>query len=410
MRVDPVSVLGNSTPRVRSPVVDHSRATETLFTYCTQVPHLSEHAAYGRIEAARAARSYPIILDLLAEGALTLTAIGLLRQHLTPENYREILEEARHKTKRETEELVARLRPRAAVPSRVRKLPSAKPAMPQIPTSTAPTQSSAPPPSPEMAEAFELVKAVGSTQKPPLVKPLAPERYKIQFTVSAETFAKLRQAQDLLRHTVPNGDPAEIFDRALTLLLEHAKRSKLAVTSRPRAHAAPATRSRHIPAAVRREVWARDGGTCAFVGAHGRCKETGFLEFHHVEPYATGGDTTSRNIQLRCRAHNAYESELFFGAGEPWMAREARVAYVTRSWTESQTASDSSDRARLAHQVMIDTDRSDPGCDARASCDRPEDALCTARRVSEDSTGANSSVTRRRSPLSSIGFCITRTC
>jgi hypothetical protein len=26
----------------------------SLFTYCTQVLHLSEHAAYGRIEAARA--------------------------------------------------------------------------------------------------------------------------------------------------------------------------------------------------------------------------------------------------------------------------------------------------------------------------------------------------------------------
>ena len=27
----------------------------SLFTYCTRVLHLSEHAAYGRIEAARAA-------------------------------------------------------------------------------------------------------------------------------------------------------------------------------------------------------------------------------------------------------------------------------------------------------------------------------------------------------------------
>ena len=35
----------------------------SLFTYCTQVLHLSEHAAYHRIEAARAARQYPVILD-----------------------------------------------------------------------------------------------------------------------------------------------------------------------------------------------------------------------------------------------------------------------------------------------------------------------------------------------------------
>src|SRR5262245_30269674 len=32
----------------------------SLFTYCTQVLHLSEHAAYNRIETARAARRFPI--------------------------------------------------------------------------------------------------------------------------------------------------------------------------------------------------------------------------------------------------------------------------------------------------------------------------------------------------------------
>ena len=36
----------------------------SLFTYCTQVLHLSEHAAYGRIEAARAARNHPMVLRL----------------------------------------------------------------------------------------------------------------------------------------------------------------------------------------------------------------------------------------------------------------------------------------------------------------------------------------------------------
>jgi hypothetical protein len=35
----------------------------SLFTYCTQVLHLSEHAAYGRIEAARTARRFPVLLQ-----------------------------------------------------------------------------------------------------------------------------------------------------------------------------------------------------------------------------------------------------------------------------------------------------------------------------------------------------------
>ena len=56
-------------------------------------------------------------------------------------------------------------------------------------------------------------------------------------------------------------------------------------------------------------------GRCAFIGSTGRCRETGFLEFHHVEPYAAGGAATVGNIQLRCRAHNLYEASLFSGDG-----------------------------------------------------------------------------------------------
>jgi 5-methylcytosine-specific restriction endonuclease McrA len=61
-------------------------------------------------------------------------------------------------------------------------------------------------------------------------------------------------------------------------------------------------------------VWERDAGQCAFVGAHGRCPETGFLEFHHVVPYAAGGQTSIENLTLLCRAHNAYEGVKHFGA------------------------------------------------------------------------------------------------
>jgi hypothetical protein len=97
----------------------------SLFTYCTQVLHLSEHAAYGRIEAARAARRFPLILDLLADGAITLTTICLLASHLTGENCAEVLESARYKSRREVEHLVSALRSQPAVPSSVRKLPTA---------------------------------------------------------------------------------------------------------------------------------------------------------------------------------------------------------------------------------------------------------------------------------------------
>ena len=60
------------------------------------------------------------------------------------------------------------------------------------------------------------------------------------------------------------------------------------------------------------------GGTCALVGQGGRrCKEGGWLEIHHVKPFAAGGETTCANLQLRCRAHNAYEADLFYGPMHP---------------------------------------------------------------------------------------------
>src|SRR6266542_5935923 len=95
----------------------------SLFTYCTQVLHLSEHAAYGRIEAARAVRRFPAILERLERGELTLTAVSLLRPHLTDANSGNLLDAARYKSKRDIERLVAAIAPRPDAPTIVRKLP-----------------------------------------------------------------------------------------------------------------------------------------------------------------------------------------------------------------------------------------------------------------------------------------------
>ena len=134
----------------------------------------------------------------------------------------------------------------------------------------------------------------------------------------------MRYAQNLLRHLVPTGDVAVVFERALSALIDQLEKQKCAATSRPRKPRADSPGSRHIPAAVRRGVWHRDQGRCAFVGTRGRCAERGFLEFHHVVPFAAGGAVDAKNIELRCRAHNLYEADLFFG---PEVVRESGVAW-----------------------------------------------------------------------------------
>jgi hypothetical protein len=276
----------------------------SMFTYCTHVLHLAEHAAFNRIEAARAARRFPIILTLLADGRVHLSAVRLLAPHLTATNHDGLLEEASHKSKREVEAIVARLVPRPDVRTSVRKVPSIA-----VPVAPIPPVTSESTPMEPVAEPA----VVSASVQRPRAEPLAPGRYKLQFTVGEETYRKLRRAQDLLRHGVRNGDPAEVFDRALTLLLADLERTKFAATTRPRPSSNRGKRSRHVPADVRRVVRARDGGRCRFEGPAGRCVETGLLEFHHVLPFARGGSTTVENLELRCAAHNRYEAEQCFG-------------------------------------------------------------------------------------------------
>jgi hypothetical protein len=301
----------------------------SLFTYCTLCLHLSEHAAYGRIAAARAAQKWPVVLERLADGSITLTTVCLLATHLTAANHLAVLGAAKHRSRREVEQQVAALRPLPPVPSTIRKLPAPKPVIERQPVAVISER-----PIPVLPDTLAPVPADSAPCapatppcRPAVVAPLAPERFKLQLTISRGTHDKLRRVQDLLRHSVPNGDPAEILDRALTLLLADLERKKLASSRRPRPATDSTPGSRHVPAAARREVWKRDGGRCAFVGTTGRCAERSFLEFHHVIPFAEGGETTSANLQLRCRAHNMYEAEQFFG---PLAVRESIVPYQLR--------------------------------------------------------------------------------
>src|SRR5687767_10363959 len=96
----------------------------SMFHYCLRRLGMSENEAFRRVTASRLARRYPLILDMLAEGDIHLCAIGALRDYLTKDNHRELLNEASRKTKKQVEELLARRFPRADVPSTIRKLPA----------------------------------------------------------------------------------------------------------------------------------------------------------------------------------------------------------------------------------------------------------------------------------------------
>ena len=262
-------------------------------------------------------RRYPVILGWLADGSLNITTVRILRSVLTDENHLAVLTEARRRSKKEVEVIAARLDPKPDVPSTIRKLP----APPSMPAPTLPLEEQGPAPPPPVAPPPPPVHR-------PLISLLTPERYRVQFTVQKETHDKLRRVQDLLCREIPDGDPAAIFDRALDLLLHDVEKKKLAATNRPRAPRGTKDGSRDVPAHVRRAVWKRDGGQCAYSGKSGRCTERRYLEWHHLQPHSHQGPATVDNISLRCRAHNVYESELVFGRFDPSVVREGTEIYA----------------------------------------------------------------------------------
>ena len=322
----------------------------SLFEFCVARHHMSESTAAKRIGAARAARHFPILLEMIHRGEIHLSGIHRLKAHLTPENHERVLRQAKHKTIRQIDQLVAQLAPKPDVPSTVRALPARRETAP-IPTepprvASGPGTSATPAiTTPVERQRPQVPLAPSAERRAPDPAPLSPGRYKLTVTLGEESHQKLKQLQDLLAHKVPNSDPATIIEAALDTLLTEVRKSKTAITDKPRvrkldANAAPRTpRTRPVPAALRREVWTRDEGSCSFVGADGhRCGETRALEYAHLKPWAKGGGHSLSNLALRCRAHNVFEAERDYGTGfmarkrhQPLKVREPLVRYATRA-------------------------------------------------------------------------------
>jgi 5-methylcytosine-specific restriction endonuclease McrA len=114
-----------------------------------------------------------------------------------------------------------------------------------------------------------------------------------------------------------------VIDIAVTEKLARVEAKRFGKTKAPRrdlAETDTTPSSRHIPAAVRRQVYERDAGRCVYRDKYGRrCAKRHDLEFHHRQPFARGGDHSPANLTLMCRAHNTLLAEQDYG--EDVMAR-----------------------------------------------------------------------------------------
>jgi 5-methylcytosine-specific restriction endonuclease McrA len=241
----------------------------SMFAFCTGELGMSENEAFRRLLAARLGRRFPVIHSLLASGALHLSALELLREHLTEENHADLLEAVSGRSKSEILAVLAARFPKADVASTIRKLPER-------------------------------------------IEPLSEARYRVEFTATAELHEKLELCRDLMSHANPGRELSVVVGRAVELLLAELTKKRLARSARrdPLRRAKPG----RIASTTRRQVFERDGVRCTYVSPEGRrCDARAFLELDHVKPRALGGTDDADNLRVRCRAHNQLAAEQVFG-------------------------------------------------------------------------------------------------
>jgi hypothetical protein len=337
----------------------------SLFYFLHRELRLSAGAAFYRKAAAELIQRFPEVVEPLRDGRLCLTSVAELAKVLTPENRAEVLPRFFHASKQEAKAVAAELSPRQGAPHRmvVTAVAPGLHARQGAGDSAALTTGA----SPELAlgqnpfRLDEAPPAKGSAGGPhtgvPLPElpiPLAPPRTtmepltadlrRLHVTVSKRFMAKLDAARDALSHSHPGADAEAILEAGLDLLIERHVRRR-GIVPKPRKNApspglSPAgagergdirdippdarergdspddagPASRHIPAAVKREVWLRDGGRCQFRLENDEfCGSTHRLQFDHVRPVALGGESTASNIRLACAPHNLLAARRVFG-------------------------------------------------------------------------------------------------
>src|SRR5262245_43899642 len=231
----------------------------SMLAYCTDERRFTRDAARRRINAAHVAAKFPAIFPAVAEGRLDLSAVLALARHLTPANADELLSAAAYKSRFEIEQLMAAWAPKLDVPTQVEAVAA--------PANSAPSQGA---PSALLTEACAPARTISPAERTKL-EPLAPGKVALHMTMTQEMYDDLCYAQALDSHAVPSGDPAQVLARALKEHIRGLERRRFAPSARSRRGTSRDSKNpRHIPMNVRREVWLRDGGQCAFVSTSGK--------------------------------------------------------------------------------------------------------------------------------------------
>jgi hypothetical protein len=345
-----------------------ARGYSSLFAYCTEALGFCKSSAGRRIAAARVCRQFPEAFTRVANGELQLSVLCALRPHLSAENASELFAVCSRKSYEQVEVLLAARFPKPEVRDLIRRLPPAVPAAPTAPYmgsevvaagpielkpgtgSAHATAASAPAPAPAPANPRRIEGPRAVTGRG-AVKPLSVDRFSVNFTADGEFRELLDEVRALMSHSEPRGDLLTVMMRGLEALRGELLKKRFGVGRKPRRvrlrtggarsdarslGLSMSKRTRHVPAAVAREVYVRDQGRCTFCADDGRrCGERRLLQLDHMVPHAKGGESTIGNLRLRCRAHNLHTARAHFG--KEYVQAAAKRARASTGHAESQS-------------------------------------------------------------------------
>ncbi len=336
-----------------------------LFPFLHRELGLSKAAAYYRKTAVELVERFPEVIDPIRDGRLCLTSVVELARVHTATNRDAVLPRFFHCSKQQAKAVSAELAPDPRpvrrtvvtafpVPPRVEPASESAdaPGRRSAATTTAGKQDGAPGPAtpsqpvrpgepqhaatlsqggcpgePQHAATPSRTVRPGEPQEaqahqtrpagpPPrdTAEPLTADLHRLHITVSKRFLEKLEAARAALSHSVLGATTEVILETALDLVLERDARRK-GLVARPRpAGSTPPSGSRYVPAAVRREVWKRDGGRCQWpLASGGICGSTLRVELDHTRARGQGGRPTVENMRLLCRFHNDLAARMAYG-------------------------------------------------------------------------------------------------
>jgi 5-methylcytosine-specific restriction endonuclease McrA len=274
---------------------------------------LTESSACRRIAAARLLARFPQVAGYLLANRLTLTGLVALRDVLSDSNVDELLERASGLSEPDVRQLVMRIR--------FGGVASSQNVDGQIALATPPA-------------ATVAADAVATSTGNPSAEPRE-ELQAVTLWVGREFREELEAVRALLGHAVPSGKREEVLLQVLRAQRKILERRRYGSPKGASKSPPSPANADYVPAAVRREVYEREGGSCAYVGeGDRRCGSTLRLELQHIVPLARGGKSTPENVTLFCRArraHNLLQAEKDFGehhVKRKQLERRAAIALV----------------------------------------------------------------------------------